>query len=154
MYSKTHYVKNTLCKIPYQRRNALLINFTSTVRDYLKLREHSDNSSERVDLSIIARIESQTYWLIGIWKEFAYLLKITVQGKRGTKFFSENIQKLKSATHLPKTIICFNESPLKIKIIKNTFYFILKALFFLKILKFLFSIYVHEEKTALLERWA
>ena len=121
MYNKAHYVKNTLCKIPYQRRNALLINFTSAVRDYLKLKEHSDNSSESVDLSIIARIESQTYWLIGIWKEFAYLLKITVQGKRGTKFFSENIQKLKSATHLPKTIICFNESPLKIKIIKILF---------------------------------
>ena len=61
MYNKAHYVRNTLCKIPYQRRNALLINFTSTVRDYLKLKEHSDNSSESVDLSIIARIESQTY---------------------------------------------------------------------------------------------
>ena len=43
---------------------------------------------------------------------------------------------LKSDSHLPKKIrsICFIESPLKL--MKNTFYFILKALFVLKIFKF------------------
>ena len=43
---------------------------------------------------------------------------------------------LKSDSHLPKKFlfICFNESPLKM--MKNVFYFILKALFVLKIFKF------------------
>ena len=41
-------------------------------------------------------------------------------------------------------INCFNERPLKIK--QNAFYFILKALFFLKIFKFLFCLYGHVEK--------
>ena len=43
---------------------------------------------------------------------------------------------LKSGYHLPKKncFICSKESPLKIK--KNDFYFILKALFVLKIFKF------------------
>ena len=43
---------------------------------------------------------------------------------------------LKLDSHHPKKIfICFNESPLKM--MKNAFYFILKVLFVLKILKFL-----------------
>ena len=44
---------------------------------------------------------------------------------------------LKSGSHLPRKIciICFIESSLKL--IKNAFYFIVKALFFLKIFKFL-----------------
>ena len=43
---------------------------------------------------------------------------------------------LKSDSHLPKKcFFCFNESPLKM--MKNTFYFMLKALFFLEIFKFL-----------------
>ena len=46
-------------------------------------------------------------------------------------------QSFKSDSHLPKKIlfICFNDSPLKM--MKNVFYFILKALFALKIFKFL-----------------
>ena len=44
---------------------------------------------------------------------------------------------LKSDSHLPKKFlfIYFNESPLKM--MKNAFYFILRALFVLKIFKFL-----------------
>ena len=44
---------------------------------------------------------------------------------------------LKSDSYLPKNfiIICFNDSPSKM--MKNAFYFILKALFVLKIFKFL-----------------
>ena len=42
---------------------------------------------------------------------------------------------LKSDSHLSKKIICFSGSPLKM--MKNAFYFILKALFVLKIYKFL-----------------
>ena len=42
---------------------------------------------------------------------------------------------LKSDSHLPKQcVICFIESPLKM--MKNGFYFILKALFVLKVFKF------------------
>ena len=60
---------------------------------------------------------------------------------------------LKSGSHLPKKIcfICFNESPLKM--MKNAFYFILKAFFVLKIFKFLSQRFGHVEKTAWLERY-
>ena len=47
--------------------------------------------------------------------------------------------------------ICFNESPLKM--MKNAFYFILKALFILKIFKFLSRLFGHAGKTAWLERY-
>ena len=58
---------------------------------------------------------------------------------------------LKSDSDLPKEIycICFIESPLKM--MQNAFYFILKALFVLKIFKFMPSLYGHVEKTAWLE---
>ena len=56
-------------------------------------------------------------------------------GKR--KKSSSLEQTLKMDSHLLKEFfICFNESPLKI--MKNTFYFILKALLVLKTIKFLF----------------
>ena len=53
---------------------------------------------------------------------------------------------LKLDSHLPKKCfyICFNESPLKL--MKNAFYFILKALFVLKIFKFLSYIFVMWKK--------
>ena len=56
------------------------------------------------------------------------------------------LQNLKSDSHLPKKFlfICFNESPLKI--MKNAFYFILKALFVLKITKFLSLHFGHVEE--------
>ena len=55
---------------------------------------------------------------------------------------------LKSDSDLPnKTIfVCFNESPLKM--MKNAFHFILKALFVLKIFEFLSRLFGHEGKTA------
>ena len=55
---------------------------------------------------------------------------------------------LKLDTHLPNKIIFifFNESSLKM--IKNAFYFILKAVFVLKIFKFLSSLFGHIEKAA------
>ena len=51
-----------------------------------------------------------------------------------------------------KKIICFNDSPSKM--MRNAFYFILKALFLLKIFKFLYWLIEHEEKTTWLERQA
>ena len=55
---------------------------------------------------------------------------------------------LKSGSHLPKKFlfICFNENPLKK--MKNAFEFILKALFVLKIFKFLSRHFGHVEETA------
>ena len=50
---------------------------------------------------------------------------------------------LKSDTYLAKS---FNEY--RLKMIKNAFYFILKALFVLKIFKFLTRLFWHAEKTA------
>ena len=46
--------------------------------------------------------------------------------------------------------ICFNERPLKM--VRNTFYFILKAIFVLKIFKVLSWFFGHVGKTAWLER--
>ena len=58
---------------------------------------------------------------------------------------------LKSDSNLQKNIcfICFNESPLEM--VKNAFYFILKALFVLKVFKFLSWLFGQVEKTAWLE---
>ena len=57
-------------------------------------------------------------------------------------------QSLKSDPHLPNKIIIiyFNESPLKM--MKNAFYFILKALFVHKIFKFLSRLFGYVGKTA------
>ena len=59
---------------------------------------------------------------------------------------------LKLDSHLPKKIffIRFSESPLKM--MKNTFYFIIKALFILKIFKFLSCHFVHVKKTSLIRK--
>ena len=59
---------------------------------------------------------------------------------------------LKSDSHLPKKFlfICFKESLLKM--MKNVFYFILKALFVFKIFKILPWHFDHIEETAQLER--
>ena len=59
---------------------------------------------------------------------------------------------LKPDSDLPKKFcfICFIESPLKM--MKNAFYFILKALFVLMIFKFLSLRFCHVDKTAGLER--
>ena len=51
---------------------------------------------------------------------------------------------------LPKSFVCVSESPLKI--MKNTFHFILKALFVLNIFEFMSWLFGHIEKTAWLER--
>ena len=64
-------------------------------------------------------------------------------------FINSTIQDLlKSDSHLPKNfvLICLIESPLKM--MKNVFYFILKALFVLKIFKFLSGLFGHVEKMA------
>ena len=55
---------------------------------------------------------------------------------------------LKPESQLPSKIIfvCFNESPLKI--MKNTFYLILKTLLVLGIFKFLPWVFGHVEETA------
>ena len=56
---------------------------------------------------------------------------------------------LNSDSHLPKRFVFF-ESPLKM--MKNAFYFKLKALFVLKIFKFLSQLFAHLGKAAGLER--
>ena len=59
---------------------------------------------------------------------------------------------LKSDLHIPKKncVTCFHEGPLKM--MKNAFYFMIKALFVLKVFKFLSWYFGHVGKTALLER--
>ena len=59
---------------------------------------------------------------------------------------------LKSGCHLPKktSVICLIETPLQI--IKNALYFILKALFVLKIFKFLSRLFDHVGKNGLIRK--
>ena len=70
------------------------------------------------------------------------ILEVDISNKLLEKSFSD--------PHFPKKNICFNGSPLKI--MKNAFYFTLKAIFVFKIFKFLFWDFGHVEKTAWLER--
>ena len=68
---------------------------------------------------------------------------------------SQMLASLKSDYHLPKKkkicFICFKDSPLKM--MKNAFYFILKALLVLKIfINFCFDSFGNVDKTASLER--
>ena len=60
--------------------------------------------------------------------------------------------KLKLDFHLPKNVcfICFSKSPLKM--MKTAFYFILNALFVLKIFKFLTWLFSHVEKNGLIKK--
>ena len=62
--------------------------------------------------------------------------------------FYEGICFMKSDCHLPKQIcfICIYESPLKM--MRNAFYFILKAFFVHKIFNFLSWFFVHAEEKA------
>ena len=60
-------------------------------------------------------------------------------------------ERLKVDSQLPKNILWFNESSLQV--VKNTFYFILKALLDLKIFKFLSWLFRHIEKMRWLERY-
>ena len=63
-------------------------------------------------------------------------------------FIDKNVSNLKVGLSPPKKIcvICLMESPLKM--MKNAFYFVLKALFALKIFKFLSRFFGHLGKTA------
>ena len=63
--------------------------------------------------------------------------------------FHLSLSILKSDSHLPKKI-CLIERPLKV--MKNAFYFVLKALSVLKIFKLLSLVFGHLGKTAWLEK--
>ena len=65
-------------------------------------------------------------------------------------FSVEIFFKVGLSTSKKNCVICFIESPLKV--IKNAFYFILKALFVLKVFKFLSWLFGHGGKTAGSER--
>ena len=89
--------------------------------------------------------------VLGLITEQANIMMIFVTWNLCSTKETEYCLILKSNSHLPKTcVICFIESPLKM--MKNAFYFILKALFVLKIFKFLSWLFGHIEKTAWLER--
>ena len=82
--------------------------------------------------NVIYQIDNKNEWL---------LRSVTFTAKLELVFV------LKSDSHL---FTCFNDSPSKLT--KNAFYFILKALFVLKIFAFLSWLFRHAEKTAWIER--
>ena len=80
-------------------------------------------------------------------------LGVKIDSKLSFNIYIDGICKkagLKVGPFKKKNFICFNDSPSKM--MKNVFYFILKALFVLKIFKFLYWLFGHVEKTAWLER--
>ena len=99
---------------------------------------------------IISRTYASSVWQVFDWyileSDYNYELKSLTQRR-----ISFNYVFLKSDSHLSKKkIICFNESPLKM--MKNALYFILEALFVLKIFKFLPWLFFDVEKAAWVER--
>ena len=108
--------------------------------------------SKIIKITWLVRLIQKLLLESGQWK--------TVMQRSVSKTYSEPCQiskhlrssvlreQLKSGSFLPKKFlfICFNESPFKM--MKNAFYFILKALFVLKIFKFLSWHFGHIEETA------
>ena len=83
------------------------------------------------------QINVVTVYEMNIFQTLCFIIFVKMEAHR---------QFLKSNSPLPKTIICFNDNASNL--MKNAFYFILKALLFVKIFKFLSCLFVHVEKTA------
>ena len=96
------------------------------------------------------------FFLILHWKCFIWVLLGRSfeknQSFQNVMLLVKHKKTLKSDSHIPKKncVIYFIESPLKM--MKNAFYFILKALFVLKIFELLSWLFGHLGKTAWLER--
>ena len=87
--------------------------------------------------------------LLGVLPQTRYFQEFCKNPQGNTPRLSPFL--LKSDLHSPKkTFICINESPLKL--MENAFYFILRALFVLKLFKLLSWLFGHLEKRAWLER--
>ena len=74
------------------------------------------------------------------WESQRFINQLTLNGK--TWIY------LKSDSHPPKKNLCYLLQYTPLKMVKNAFYSILKALFDLMIFKFLSWIFGHVEKTA------
>ena len=119
------------------------VRYKIFITEYLRIIEHASRISppdysklatnQKDDNSVIICRHAIIFLTLSYFSHQIYLL---VQVLCQYHFlFSDNFC-LKSDSHIQKVIVIgFNESPLKMT--KNTFYFILKALFFLKIIKFL-----------------
>ena len=104
------------------------------------------NITERLTVGIIAGL--QGHWNVNQEQKMAeVLLRSCQEGMNKNKMSINQKVKLKlklTLTFQKKCIICFVE----ITMMKNAFYFILKALFILKIFKFLSGLFGHVGKTA------
>ena len=118
------------------------------------------NSSTGVFLQIMQNVLEKLFQKTSANGCFWNLMKKRFGWSWNSHYYSELIWKtyfmcilLKSDSQLSKQIflICFNDSPSKV--MKNAFYFILKALSVLKIFKFLPWLFGHVGKTAWLEKW-
>ena len=76
--------------------------------------------------------------------------KVKEERKKSSKVSKQYLFKVGLSPSRKICFICFNESTLKM--MKNAFYFILKAFIVLKIFKFLSELFVHVVSTACLER--
>ena len=82
------------------------------------------------------QIYAMTVYEMNIFQTLCFIISVKMETHR---------QLLKSNSPLPKTIICFNDNVSNL--MKNAFYFILKALLFVKIFKFFSCLFLHVEKT-------
>ena len=113
----------------------------------------NQNWSTTWNLSLFCMSRSRTtkiYWVfISITSYKAFLKN---KKRSGTSLLTSfrGWLKVGLSSSRQNSFICFNESPLKM--MKNAFYFIWKALFVLKIFKFFSWVFGYIEKTAWLER--
>ena len=100
-----------------------------------------------------SELDARSLRKVLIWFDISKFKRSMLKSPRRTIFLLASLNKLskkelKSDSHLPKKFlfICFNESPLKM--MKNAFYFILKAPFVFKIFKVLSWHFGHVEEMA------
>ena len=142
-----------MCWIDSQSKKLIHLKYLILETPYTFFSIFSWNSSfthtERSVTYVFRYWQQQPFLVLFKWYRenvVIFLLCLFLQLWKWKYFF------LKLDSHLPKKsfFICFNDS--SSKLIKNVFYFILKAHFILKIFKFLSRISVPVEKTAWLER--
>ena len=89
---------------------------------------------------------------IFFWKNRLFMSNTPQYSSWAYLFLQTNLVFLKSGSHLPRKIILITSLESSLKMMKNSFYFILKALFVLKIFNFLSWLVGDIGKTAWLKR--
>ena len=139
----------TLKRRQWRRFDVFFVNFEHILHLVLVLSRQMPAGLIHYCITYIVQLLIFNLWSTFSWtlkwiREFSNHKNLTLNSDIYLKKLPTH---LNSDSHLPKIFfICFNESPLKM--LKNAFCFILKALFVLKIFNFLSWHFGHVEKTA------